>query len=676
VNEAISTPIPYVERSPLNQFSPQITFQGITRKRGRSSEATQNPQEIEVASQNAPPLSSSTPIPEELLERGGDSSGASPEPGIPERVSKRARKEPDRYQPADFRDRAHWTLNYDDNMQWLLVECETANPAQNAHEPPKDLEEALAGPEAEEWKQGYKREWGAIDTTGTLVKCTPEVREKVRCGNIRVHDLRTILTLKLNEEGVVVRHKVRTVVRGFTMRQGVEFYYTHSPTARLATVRFAISQGVQNQWDVNHYDVPNAYLNGVQEALVVVRLPTGWNKIMGDKLGKDGDLVIMARSLYGAPNAGRTWNCVLHTFLTKEGYTRVKVEPCHYFKKRVECHIVFISTYTVYVDDLLEGGNDKGERARMKTALEKEYQIRDLGRVSFFLGMSCKWDEFGGCKMSQTAYIIRILQRFRMADAAPAQAPYKKGYKPCEEDCPQTEEDQLKMNKIPYQEAIGSLMYLVVCTRPELAYIVAALARYSHNPGKGHWTAAKVVFAYLVATSDLGLYFKYDPEEHKPGSNGLVDPMPMLWTDSSFNDADRGKTTLGELLFCRNHLISWKSALSKHVPQSAHEAEIFSANSGCRELEWFLHLVGLVYDYKTKAIVCIDNDPAISTIKNAKVTVRTKSLKPVYYYVRELYEDGTIDPRWVDTDDQLADICTKAEGFPLFKKNRESLGIV
>ena len=97
------------------------------------------------------------------------------------------------------------------------------------------------------------------------------------------------------------------------MKQGIDYDESFSPCTKLETVRLIQSLAIQHGWQAPiHADVPNAYLHGKMDRIVVTRVPLYWNKVIGSDLGKDGDLVILDKALYGAKNAGRAWNDVIH----------------------------------------------------------------------------------------------------------------------------------------------------------------------------------------------------------------------------------------------------------------------------------------------------------------------------------------------------------------------------
>ena len=145
--------------------------------------------------------------------------------------------------------------------------------------------------------------------------------------------------------------------------------------------------------------------------------------------------------------------------------------------------------------------------------------MKDLGATNFILGIEIKRD----CMnrkfwLNQRKYVDMILQRFRMQDCKPVNTPIPVGFKLSAEQCPKTQEDIEDMSHVPYASAVGSLMYAMVCTRPDIAHAVGVVSRYMSNPGKEHWTIVKRIFRYLRGTSDFRICY-----QGRPGQNRTVD---------------------------------------------------------------------------------------------------------------------------------------------------------
>jgi hypothetical protein len=527
----------------------------------------------------------------------------------------------------------------------------------------RKIEEALEGSERENWLEAFKVEFEAISKTGTFAKITPEARKLLNEGKLVVHGTRPVLTTKLNEKGEIARYKVRLVVQGYTMQHGIDYDKTFSPCARMNTIRLVVAIAVVGKWNVFHSDVPNAYLNGTTPHLVLVRLPKLWNQIINSQIGLDGDPVIMAKSLYGAPDAGRNWNIVFTDLFVKEGYTQLKKEPC-LFLKGIFPHVAI---FAIWVDDCFSTGGDQEEMQRMLNVLKQAVNIKILGHLSFALGISFQWSE-SGVKMSQEAFIERILKKFGMENANGTHLPVQKGFKPLYADCPKSEKEKENMKKIPYRSAIGSLLYIALCTRPDILFSVCALARFSQNPGPTHWTGVKSIMRYLKETSKLKLTYKF-PVEVVDLNQNLVHG----WSDAAFNDSDDGRSTYGYVVFVHKYPIAWKSKISTSIPQSTFESEWIAMNSALREMIWCQYLLqDILHKEKCLLTLYVDNRACIQRL-DERVMEGNKHFRPKYFFVTEEVKKKRVSVIQVPSERNISDITTKALGDVFFSRHRLSL---
>jgi hypothetical protein len=148
----------------------------------------------------------------------------------------------------------------------------------------------------------------------------------------------------------------------------------------------------------------------------------------------------------------------------------------------------FESSYIIlllYVDDMLVAGSNMDEIKKLKKQLSREFDMKDLGSAKQILGMRINRDkQKGTLQLSQEEYIDRILKRFNMSNAKPVSTPLASHFRLSKDQSPKTEEEKDFMAKVPYASAIGSLMYAMVCTRPDIAHAVGAVSRFMTNPGK------------------------------------------------------------------------------------------------------------------------------------------------------------------------------------------------
>ncbi|EPS57321.1 hypothetical protein M569_17496 [Genlisea aurea] len=528
---------------------------------------------------------------------------------------------------------------YDFSQKDIIKDCMVDGVILNVAE--LDLKSELEGSDREKWLEAFRVEYGAILRTKTFVPMTLEARRLLHEGKIKVHQTRPILVHKFDEAGNIARYKVRLVVKGFTMEQGIDYDKTFAPCARMNTVRMIVAWAVALKWQVIHADVPNAYLNGKTPHLVVIKLPPMWNEVLGDVVGKDGQPAIMANSLYGAPDAGRNWNSTYVQIFIEEGYTQCKKEPCLFVKGSYPRVAIFV----IWVDDTFATGSDVPEIDWMMSRLKDKLNIKK-------------------------AFIEKIAQRFGLSDAKPLNLPVQKGFRPLKNMCPVNEEDREEMRRIPYRSAVGSLLYVALCTRPDIMYATCALARFGHNPGKAHWTGVKSIIRYLMASRDMCFNYWFPSSELS-----VVDLVPNGFSDAAFNDADDGRSTMGYVLYMAGYPISWRSKVAKTVAQSSFEAEWVALNGFAREVVWardvFAHIFG---PCKISSTLRIDNQACFIHVEQ-RVTEANKHFKPKFFLMVQLVRDQIVTVVKINSTENCADIMTKALGKPSFGAHRRLLMI-
>nr|GFA55234.1 retrovirus-related Pol polyprotein from transposon TNT 1-94 [Tanacetum cinerariifolium] len=214
--------------------------------------------------------------------------------------------------------------------------------------------------------------------------------------------------------------------------------------------------------------------------------------------------------------------------------------------------------------------------AQLKRDLSKSFAMKDLRPAIQILGIQIFCDR-GAKKLhiSHEQYIEKVLRRFNMGKAKVVSSPLTPNFKLTDKDCPFSKKNIEKMDRVPYASVVGSLMYAMVCTRPDLAHVVSVVCRFLSNPGKKHWEAVKWIFRYMRGTSKLGFTF----------GNGK--PTLVGYTDSDLaRNKDNMKSTSGYLMTFAGGAVSWQSRLQKCVALSTTEAEYVAATEACKELLW------------------------------------------------------------------------------------------
>ena len=273
------------------------------------------------------------------------------------------------------------------------------------------------------------------------------------------------------------------------------------------TFRYLISLAVSMNLEMRLMDVVTAYLYGSLDSDIYMKIPDGFKlpETLNSK-PKEMCSIKLQRSLYGLKQSGRMWYNRLSDYLINKGYTNNVLCPCVFIRKTTSGFVII----TVYVDDLNIIGT-KNEIEEAVSYLKKEFEMKDLGKTKYCLGLQIE-HMHNGIFVHQSNYTGKILKRFNMNDSKSMSTPMegrslkidKDPFRSCEKD-----EDVLGA-ETPYLSAIGALMYLTNCTRPDICFAINLLARYSSAPTKRHWKGIHHIFRYLRGTTDIGLFFSND----------------------------------------------------------------------------------------------------------------------------------------------------------------------
>ncbi|XP_049308584.1 uncharacterized protein LOC125777524 [Bactrocera dorsalis] len=216
--------------------------------------------------------------------------------------------------------------------------------------------------------------------------------------------------------------------------------------------------------------------------------------------------------------------------------------------------------------------------------------------------------------------------------------------------CPKTEEEKKEMEKVPYMEAVGSLLYAAQNTRPDISFAVNLLSRFSQNPGKGHWLALKRVMRYLKGTVNKGIVFRKSVQ-------GLTGYCDADWA----GDLDQRRSTSGYVFIMQGAAISWSSHRQRTVALSSTEAELTSVMSAMQEAIWLHRLESELVHGGTEGIkMYCDNKSAIHIVRNNNFSPRTKHVDIKAKFIREKLRDKSLQLEYISTSEMLADGLTKA----------------
>ena len=274
-------------------------------------------------------------------------------------------------------------------------------------------------------------------------------------------------------------YKARLVVNGFQQKEGVDYTEIFAPVVKLNTIRSLLSIVAIEDLHLEQLDVKTAFFHGDLDEEIYMYQPKGFLE-----RGKKNIVCKLKKSLYGLKQAPRQWYRKFDSFMHKKGFQKCNADHCCYFKRYRSSYIILL----LYVDDMLVAGSDMDDIKRLKQQLSKEFDMKDLGPAKKILGMQITRNKKkGSLQLSQAEYINRVLQRFNMGDAKPVSTPLASHFRLSKDQSPQTEEEREFMVKVPYASAIGSLMYAMVYTRPDIGHAMGVVSRFISNPRKTHW---------------------------------------------------------------------------------------------------------------------------------------------------------------------------------------------
>ncbi|KAK8662705.1 hypothetical protein V6N13_024596 [Hibiscus sabdariffa] len=518
---------------------------------------------------------------------------------------------------------------------------------------PKTYQEAVASPDSEKWLEAMRSEMDSMsdNQVWTLVE-PPEGIKPIGC--------KWVFKKKTDMDGNVQTYKGRLVAKGFQQIHGIDYDETFSPVAMIKSIRILLAVAAFHDYEIWQMDVKTAFLNGNLEEDVYMTQPEGF--VAPENARK---VCKLQRSIYGLKQASRSWNLRFNEAIQEFGFIRNEDEPCVY--KKFSGSIV--SFLVLYVDDILIIGNDIPTLQSIKTWLSSCFSMKDLGDAAYILGVKIYRDRSRRLLgLSQSTYIDKVLKRFSMEESKRGFLPMRHGISLSKEMCPSTPQERERMSQIPYASAIGSIMYAMICTRPDLSYALSMTSRYQANPGEGHWTAVKNILKYLRRTKDVFLVYGGEEELRIKG-----------YTDASFQtDKDDSRSQSG-FVFCLNGgAVSWKSSKQDTVADSTTEAEYIAASEAAKEAVWikkFITELGVIPSISDAVDLYCDNNGAIAQAKEPRSHQRSKHILRRFHLIREIIDRGDVEICKVHTDDNIADPLTKPLAQQKHDRHTESLGI-
>ena len=517
---------------------------------------------------------------------------------------------------------------------------------------PKTFKQAMSSRLADEWYKAMNDEFKGLVAQGTWeIVDLPPGRKAIKN--------KWVYATKLLPSGEVDRYKARLVAKGFQQVHGIDYEDTFAPVARLETWRYLIALAAQLDWEIHQIDFDQAFLNGSLDEEIYMEQPEGF-------VVAAGKVCRLRKALYGLKQAGRQWFLALAACLEKIGFVcRDTGDVCVFIRRSTGGEVQIL---VVYVDDLTMMGNSLELINQTKEALKGSFKLKDLGELKLYLGIRVTRDR--GSKLiylDQEVYIESVLERFGFQDCNPDSTPLKAGTVLEKNDA------DIKLANpstvLLYRSILGSLMYVMLGTRPDLAWVVARLGRYQSNQSQQHLEAAFRCLRYLRGTAKLRLCLGHNTN----GPNKLVGYTDASWVD----DIDDAKSTSGYCFFLGRGTVCWASRKQRSVAKSTFDAEYYAAHEACQQIQWLDDFMRQIdHPLHHPVTLFCDNKSAVDASCALNVKHRSKHIRVYAHAVHESFDSGLVKLERVPGVDNPADIFTKPLDPAAFAKHLKNLGLV
>ena len=417
------------------------------------------------------------------------------------------------------------------------------------------------------WRSAMSEEYQALmeNQTWTLTKL-PDDQKSIGC--------RWVFKIKYNPDGTVERYKARLVAKGYSQTKGIDYTETFAPVAKFNSIRLILAISAKYQFYIHQMDVKTAFLNGELTEDIYMDQPDGFVDPKYPKM-----VCKLKKTLYGLKQSPRAWNSKIDVYLETLQFQKSKADYSIYYRPDKTSPVLL----ALYVDDLIIATNNLKVMEETKSSLSTKFKMTDLGELTYYLGIQINMDRATRTvTLNQSKYILDILRRFKMEECKPVSTPMETNLNLTKNGSNPAHLDSFESQKFPYQSMVGSLMYIMVGTRPDIAYSVGVVSQYLQNYGSDQITAVKRIFRYLKGSIDLCLKYTYSGSEYD-----LLGYSDANWG----RDIDDRRSTTGYTFLCCNGAISWNSKKQPTVALSPTEAEYMAACEATKEAMWLRKLL-------------------------------------------------------------------------------------
>lgn len=507
---------------------------------------------------------------------------------------------------------------------------------------PTTYKEAMGRKDASKWKEAIKKELQTLNDNNTWTFCEAPVSENII-------STKWVFKLKGNSKD---QYKARLVARGFEQASDFDLGEIYAPVAKLSTFRVFVAIATHLNLPIYQMDVTGAFLYGDIDREVYIKLPEG--AYSGEK-----NIVKLNKALYGLKNSPKCWNNKFNSVISREGFIKSNNDSC-LFKK---CNGIDKMYVLLYVDDILFFGTNKRHIEEFKNVLNNEFEMKDMGLISNFLGINVKQNlETGTTELDQISYLESVLRKFNMENCKDMSTPMEINFN-TKILTNETVHKDKNIEKL-CRQIIGSLMYAASGTRPDLCYPISLLSRYQSIASNELLSALKRVLRYTKHTLNYKLVFKCKD----------INLQGYCDADWAGDVLDR-KSTSGYMFKLSDCLILWCSKKQASVSLSSTESEYVSLSMAASDVSWLINLLtDFSYENVCPVNIFCDNQSAIINA-NSDTIKRLKHIDIRYHFVKDLVKDNKICIKYIKTNEQPADMLTKILSKELIVKHLSKCGV-
>ena len=507
----------------------------------------------------------------------------------------------------------------------------------------------LPGPHREIWLRAMLEEITNLLDSGALEPIRMTEVEKLKAQHkITLMGTKWIHKLKKPSNRV----KSRLVSQGFNEIVGT--YDTYSPTVEKTTIRVACTVALTRGWSQTTFDCTAAFLEAKVEEPIFIKSPPGFIELLKHGSLKEFPTTDMAfrlrKSLYGLKSAPRRWFLHYTDIIKKHtGLTQSKHDAAMFYSDELIA--------LIHVDDTKVFGKKESISSFIEE-IKRHLNITELEEDAQYLGTEWEYNpKQKTCKITQQHYLTEVLKSEGMQDAKPVNLPMNSGEMPKPLDKPSQHPG--------YREIVGKLIYALE-TRPDLSFVVHALARSMHANGKNHYGLAKRVLRYIQGCTDLGITLRGEEEMNRLAVT--------VASDASYaNQADM-KSTTGFVVYLGRSPVTWGTRKQSLVTLSSQAAELVAMTTGVEEAR-YVQLLALELGARNPEPIHVrtDNQPSIDLLHRDGDTKRARALNIRIHRIRDLLRSKLIKVQYLCTNDMPADALTKQLSRAAFEKHIKTL---